>query len=348
MPLFNENQLKTSLTNNKLSKLYLIYGEETYLKNFYLNKLISAFVPVGLECFNLHIFNGSETDIDTILETAEALPVMSQYTCVVVKEYPFSQLNEQEFNIAKKALTELSESTTLIFIYNNIEVDTKKSSKWRETIRLFSKYGVAAELKKRPIGSIINLVTSGVKNRGGIISYDTAKYLISVCGDDLTNLLNEVDKLCSYANREQITKKMVDDICIKSYEASVFDLAKTIISNQPDKAFKILNNLINQKIPHQLLIGILASAYIDMYRVKLALKSKKKAADIATHFNYKNKEFRLENATTQSRYLDLAQLKYYINKLATADMLIKSSNLDNRIVLEQLLVELFQNQGVKL
>ena len=56
------------------------------------------------------------------------------------------------------------------------------------------------------------LLVSGAKKRGAVLSNDTAKYLISISGNDMKILLNELDKLSYYAKGGEITKEIIDNM----------------------------------------------------------------------------------------------------------------------------------------
>lgn len=79
-----------------LYRVYLLYGEEKYLKEMYLKKLVKLAAPQGLEEFNLHRFDAGQMEVDDLIESCEALPMMAQQRCVVVEKFDFEALNAQE------------------------------------------------------------------------------------------------------------------------------------------------------------------------------------------------------------------------------------------------------------
>ena len=63
-------RLKEDIKNKTFHKLYLLYGEEDYLKKLYRNSLEKA-VLEGSDNMNYSYFEGKDTDILKIKETAE-------------------------------------------------------------------------------------------------------------------------------------------------------------------------------------------------------------------------------------------------------------------------------------
>ena len=79
-----------------LYRVYLLYGEEKYLKEMYLKKLVKLAAPQGLEEFNLHRFDGGQMEVDDLIESCEALPMMAQQRCVVVENFAYEALNARQ------------------------------------------------------------------------------------------------------------------------------------------------------------------------------------------------------------------------------------------------------------
>ena len=100
-----ESQLMQNIKLGHLYRVYLLYGEEKYLKEMYLKKLVKLAAPQGLEEFNLHRFDAGQMEVDDLIESCEALPMMAQQRCVVVEKFDFEALNAQD----KAKVTELLE-----------------------------------------------------------------------------------------------------------------------------------------------------------------------------------------------------------------------------------------------
>ena len=340
MPSLNEQDLKKQIKENAFSRVYLIYGEEGYLKSYYVNLIASKSVQKGLEEFNLHRFDGKEANIDMISDAVEALPMMSKRTCTVVKDMPLDALSASESKKFKELLDDPPESSVLIFWMDAAEVNARKSSKWKTVINQINKCGAAVELEKRSLSSITKLLTDGAKKRGCVFQPNAAQYLVSVVGDDLNILLNELEKLCSYVGEGEITKEHIDTISVKTLDAVVFDLSKALVKNEYDRAYMLLDRLLAQKEEPVSILAALSSSYIDMYRAKVAVTSGMKAEELAKVFNYRNKEFRLKNAARDAAKLSIPQIRDCIDGLSNADLALKGSRTDKRLILEQLICRL--------
>ena len=220
MPSLNESALKEKLRDNPVG-VYLIYGEEAYLKKTYVDKIVSKTVDPAFEDFNFHTFDGKECTLSEVYESAEAVPMMAETKCVLIKDFPLDTLDENGFEQLERVVRENPDDCALVF---SIIAYEPKGAKWTKAVKLFEKYGFAVKLDKKTTIELVKLLESGAKKRGKPFSSGVASYLISCVGSDLNTLLNEMEKVCAYAQGDEVLKSDVDAVCIKSLDARVFDM----------------------------------------------------------------------------------------------------------------------------
>ncbi|HBL40501.1 MAG TPA: hypothetical protein DDY98_02600, partial [Ruminococcaceae bacterium] len=73
----NEAEFKKMLAAGDLPNIYLIYGEEDYLKKHYVSQIVKKSVDPAMADFNLHRLNGETCTVDEIFQLNQALPFMS-------------------------------------------------------------------------------------------------------------------------------------------------------------------------------------------------------------------------------------------------------------------------------
>lgn len=345
MAVITEKELKQQIKSGSFANLYVFFGDESYLKNYYVSRICEKAVAKDFYDFNMHKFDGKNTAVDDIVDAVEAVPMMSEYSCIIVKDYPLDTVSNNEFEKLVSLVSDLPETSVLIIYFDNTTPDRRKGGKFSNIINIAQNKGAVCELNKLSISQLQKILTSGAQKRGCSIEYSECVYFINSVGDDLNLLLNELDKLCFYVKDGKITKADIDEVCIKSVEARVFDLSKALISNNCDKAFSVIDTLFLQKTEPVIIAGVLISAYVDMYRAKLAVLAGERAENVSKYFNYKNKEFRLRNAAKDASRLTVTQLKLCLEELSNADELLKGSGFDSRLVLEQCMSGLLLHAG---
>lgn len=339
MAKIGEKELKQQIKENSFSNAYFIYGEESYLKEFYLNKLKEKLVEPAFADFNFHQYNGKDTSLDDILKDAEMLPMMSSCVFIIVSDYPFDK-SEKDCSAIKEFLADLPPTTVIVFTFDNIEVDVKKNAKWKALDNAFAKYGSSVNLEKRTEADLVKLLVSGCKKRGAVLSADNARYLISVSGSDIKTLLNETEKLSAFVNGGEITNDIINQLAVKCLQARVYDLSKAIVKGDYNKAYSILDTLFAMKEDSIAVLAVISNCYVDMYRVKCAKIAGEAAEDVANYYNYKGREFALRNAMRDCSALSVDQLRKSLDVLMLADNALKSTGADKRLILEEAMVKL--------
>lgn len=339
MGRIDEKELKMQLKNDNLSKAYFIYGEESYLKEYYVSKIRSKLVSGSFEEFNFHRFDGKQVPVDDILKDADLLPMMGGCNLVLACDYPFDK-SENDCKEIKEYLTDIPETTVLVFWYNSLEPDVKKSARWKGVEAAFAKYGSSISFSRKSETDLVKLLVSGCRKRGAELSQNNARYLISVSGCDIKTLLNEVQKLSAFANGAQITKEMIDKLAVKCLQARIYDLSNAVVRGNYDKAYAVLDSLFAAKEDPVKVLSAISGCFVDMYRVKCAKTAGMPFDDVASYFNYRGREFALKNASRDSAALSFDQLRRSLDVIMLADNGLKSTSADSRLILEEMLVKL--------
>ncbi len=339
MALLNENELKTAIKSSQFSNLYFLFGEEKYLVRHYTSLLQKKIVDPAFADFNLHSYDGKTADIDEISAAAEALPMMSEYSCIVIKDMPVDSLNNDDAERFISFISDIPDTTVVILTLPTLSVNMK-NPKAKKVYSALDKFGCVVEFGRFGMQQLAKLIEKGAKERNCIFAHSESSYLVSLVGDDLSVINNELQKICSYKKEGQITKADIDAVVVKSVQARAFDLAKALVVNNCDTAMDILDTLFAMKEEPINILGAIITPYVDMYRAKVYSSGGLRAEDGAKDFNYRNKEFRLTNGGRSASKYSVKQLRAFLEVLFDADTLLKSTSTDGRIVLEQTITKL--------
>lgn len=340
MPLIDEDAFAKMLKGNITENIFLISGDDDYLKEYYCNLLTKKTVDESLMFFNFHKYEDDESDLETIFADAENFPVMSEKTCLLVRNFPLDSLGTSQLAEFENNLKNIPESTVMVFYFSADKIPSGKNAKWDNIEKLFSKCGTIVKIEHRTPAKTAKLLVSRAKEKGTSIDYETATYLINCVGEDLQIVLNEFNKVCAFSCGNPITKEMIDTSCIKSVEASVFDISTSIFSGDTDNAFKILNELLRQKTAASAIIGALGSAYVNAYRLKVALNAEKTVADFASDFQYKETKYSFGKIAPFVKKSTLSSIRKALDILSEADIKSKSSRISDDILLTELISKL--------
>ena len=330
-----EAQLKDTIKKGE-ANLYVLYGAETYLVEQYARLIARQTVEEGFDAFNLHRFDGQEVDAAQLEDAVEALPLMSDRKCVLVRDYDVAPDHER----VMKLTAQVPDSCVLVFWYVSAQPDGRKNV-WKEFLKQAEQVGVVMNFARKDVSDAAKMLAAGAKRRGCQLDVADARYLVEQVGNDLNLLLCELEKLCALVPDGVITRRHIDDACPKNLETRVFDLSKAILRRRADEAYALLHQLRVRREEPVAILGVLSNAFADLYRAKVAAAGGLTAESLAADFkSYKGKEFRLRNAERDVRRLSTDVLRECLSAILDADLSLKSSRTAPRIVVEELLAKL--------
>lgn len=339
--------LKKHLDKEELYPLYIIYGEEKHDVRRAAARLSSKADGGVFPEFNHNEF-GSEALVDAIADAALALPFMAERKCVTVSDFDVDARDASETNKLMELLDELSESTVLIFHFPTLDMDMKKA-KWRNFFKKAEAVGAVIRYGKRELPELTRYLCSEAEKAGSALSKRNAEKIVEYVGRDMTYLRNELNKLAAFAKGREITRDDIESMVTKNTETNVFRLSDAIIRGDYDTAYSILDYLFYMKEEAIVILSSLSNAYINMARVKAALKSgKDNLGPMEYDPTYRGKEFQLRNAQRDARNISDEALARCMDILLETDLKLKSSKADDRLLLEELIAKLLvATRGVR-
>ncbi len=338
MPAMHEMALKKELDAGRLAPVYLLFGNDAYLKQNYLKRIIRKTVSED-DCFNFQQFSG-DCDLQDVYDAVQQLPLMAERKCVVLSDYDYEKADKASFQKLLVLLEEAVDSAVLVLFFDWVEVELK-SEKTKKLIAAVEKPGGRAVLlDHRQKSDLVRMLCSGASRRGCQMDPSTARYLIETVSDDLNLLKSELEKLTAYCAGKPITPQAIDFVCVKTVESSVYNISKELLSGNLAGAMALLDELFLLRTEPVLILSILSGAYVDLYKAKAASDAGRRPEQCAAELGYKGREFVLARAERQLRQFDDVKLEKSLSAFLQADTALKSSSADARTILEELLVRL--------
>lgn len=339
MAVTTEAQFKRDLSGGQFDSLYCICGTEKLLVTHYTSKLVEKTAGKNPSDFNFHTFT-DDFNVDDFAVALQVVPFACEYNVVLIKDLDFAEFSPTDGDRIIELISSSSEGSIVILSYPT-KLDAKPNAKDKKIKELFKKKGTFLELNKLTGQALQKKLVSWAGKRDVALSPQLASVIVEYSGTDLNTLKNELSKLCAYVGEGgEITRENIDRIVTKNLESSIFDLSKSVIAHDSVGAFKILDRLFYQREEPISILAVLSSAYVDMYRVRIAVKCGSNSADVAQWFNYKGSPYRLRYAERDSKKTSTAVLRKSIDAIAKTDIAMKSTRTDSRVQLELLIVKL--------
>ncbi|MBQ1371512.1 MAG: DNA polymerase III subunit delta [Oscillospiraceae bacterium] len=259
----NLDRLQSDLKLNSPARFYVFYGEEAYLRTYYLDKLHKLVVENFAEAFNYHRFNADTISLQGVLDSLEALPMMAQRSMLQIDDVNFFAMGEDASSYAK-FLGDIPDYCTVVLVYDTVEfkIDRRKKA----LAELFDK-AVTVEFTQPSEQELCTWVGRHLKQQGKRISTEDTQYLIHRSGGAMTTMLSEIGKLAAYVEGETVTREHIDLLVEPVLEAEIWDLTDAVATGRYETALQVLRTLLQkQEEP----IPILAAIGSQMRRILTA------------------------------------------------------------------------------
>lgn len=337
MAVVFEDALKKDLTSGKLKSIYILFGDDGFLKKSYSDKIAKQ-ISSPDDIFNYCKF-GENVDLQEVYDAVMQMPFASDKKYVELCDYDFEHAAKADFEKLCSLISDVPDTTVLVVRFDNVEADYKKNAKFKKIVEKAEKAeGAAVRLDHKKAPELIKMLIDGAAKRGCKFESSAARYLVETAGEDINLLRNELSKLCAFS--KSITKETVDTVCVKTVEASVYNLSKYILDCNSSKALTCLDELFFMRIEPMIILYAVSSVYIDMFRIFASSQNKVTLSEVAKIYGYKGREFVLEKAAVSLKKFDFNKLNLSLSALTQADKSLKSFGADQRIILEQLVIRL--------
>lgn len=264
--------LNEDLKSGQLNRIYLLYGEEAYLKKQYRDKLRNALISPD-DTMNYAYYEGKGVNVKEVIDLAETLPFFAERRLIVLENTGFFKNASPELADYVK---EMPESTAMIFV----EEEVDKRGKLYKAVQ--SK-GRAVELGRQDESSLVRWIGANIKKEGKKVTEQTVRYFLSKVGTDMENIQKELEKLFCYTlDKEIITTEDVEEICTTQITNQIFAMVDSVANKQQRKALDYYYDLIALKEPPMRILFLLVRQFKLLLEVKELDKRGYAKKDIAT------------------------------------------------------------------
>ena len=327
-------KLKKDLSAGKPGQLYILHGEETYLRDYYLGRLRELVLTGGLGEFNRHDLEGKDMSPHALEEAVDCLPMMAERTLVEVTDFDLFKAGEKDREGYIRILSNLPDYCCLVFLYDILEYKPDARTKLAQTVKAHS---TVVNFARQSPRELVDWVRRHFKAQGKEIDSRLCEELIFLCGDLMHSLQQEIGKIAAFAKGDKITRADIEAVATPQLSAVVFRIADAIGEKNFDRAAATLGELYQmQKSPYEIM-GAFGKQMRQLYSARLALAGGKGAAWVAQLWGMRYPADRL---LVSARRFSLQWCRRAVIRCAQTDLAMKSTGQDAKELMTTLLLEL--------
>ena len=337
---------------------YVLIGDEAFLYEVCRHGVLKALVPDDLRDFCLHDLDLGETSIFEALDLAQTPSLMSPFQVLWLRNvktlYGRGQ-KKDEFAAIDEYFRRPNPQALIVFVADHIHLpqdvrkmdmqDKERAEKIRET--LGDGCGVV-ELQQVSEDDAVRWVMREAEAQGVSFKEDAARELVDALGAEMLTVKSELEKLLLYAGATgsgMIEVADVETMVAAAKQRSLYELTDAISLKDAPRALALLQGLLNASdggedsaIGH---VFTLAKTYRQMLVLNEKQVKDQRAIWQVLWPGFRVAPFAADALIAQARrYRDRGDLTRGLRLIAKADLELRSSPADKRLVLERLVMRL--------
>ena len=179
--------IQEDIKSGKFKQVYLLYGEEAYLKQQYKRNLVKALNPDD-DTMNFARYEGKGIDIRELISLFDTMPFFADRRTVLLEDTGFFKNKCEELADYMKNLPDY-----LYLVFCESEVD--KRSRMYKAVKACGSIG---EFKQQDEKTLMRWAAGILGKNGRKITQRDVELLLSMTGTDMGNLRMDLEKLISY------------------------------------------------------------------------------------------------------------------------------------------------------
>ncbi len=342
--------------SGKLRPGYVFLGDEAFHYDRCRCALIAHYVPQDLGDFCLHDLDLAETSIFEVLDMAQTPSLMAPFQLFFVrglKALYGRGAKKDEFAALEAYFRSPNPKALLLFVADHIRIpadvrrmdmdDKTKYERIRETL---GEWCGTVELARADEDDAVRWLNAEAQRAGKQLDPDAARELADALAADMLLIANEWEKLLLYTTgRMAITHSDVEIMVLGAKQRSLYELTDAISRRDRVAALLLLDGLLHASdggedaaIGH---LYMLARTFRQMLVVLEKNVRDSRAIWGALWPGFRLPPFAADDVIKQARrYRSPGELMAAIQLVAKADADVRSSPVDKRLVLEQLVLKL--------
>lgn len=315
------------IKNNSYRQIYLLYGEENYLKKVYKDKLKEAIVGKD-DSMNYNYFEGKNISVKTVIDIAETLPFFAEHRLIILENSGFFKNANEDIAAYIK---EVPETTILIFVEEEID-------KRGKLYKYIKEHGYISEMGRQNTSKLVPWILKILKKENKKITENEMKLLLTKTGDDMENILRELEKLISYTyGREVITAQDIEQICSTQITGKIFDMITAVSEKNQRKALELYQDLLTLKEPPMRILFLISRQFNLMLQVKELQKAGCDTVSIAKQTGLQS--FLVGKYAAQARKFSTEFLKQALTECVEFEEAIKTGKMEDQLSVELLILQ---------
>ena len=319
--------IQEDIKTGNYKQAYLFFGEETYLKQQYKQKLLSALNPEG-DTMNFSRYEGKGIQVREVIDLCETMPFFAEYRVILVENSGFFKNKCEELADYMK---ELPDYVRLLFVESEVD----KRSRMYKAVK---NCGRIVEFARQDEKSLMRWAAGILGREGRKITQRDMELLLSKTGTDMGNLRMELEKLITYTmGRDVVTAKDIEDVCTTQTANKIFDMVRFVTERNQKRALELYYDLLTLREPPMRILFLLAKQFRQLLLTKKLTAEGISGQELSSRLGVPS--FVVRNLSSCARAYTVEELEGAVKDFVDAEEAVKTGQLGDVLSVELLIVK---------
>ena len=249
--------ISDDIKKGEFKSVYLLYGEEEYLKKQYRDRLKNAIA--GDDTMNYSYYDSDNASVKDIIDVCETLPFFAQKRLVIMENTGF----------LKSSNDELADYIKHIPDYLVIVMVEKDVDKRNKVYKAVDSVGYVCEMKPQTTATLEKWIAGLLAKDNLKISREACDLILDKTGAGMDYIRQETEKLVSYCQgRDVVTVEDVEKVCATQTTSHIFDMISAIANKKQQQALDLYYDLLELKEPPMRILYLIVRQFNGILQVK--------------------------------------------------------------------------------
>ncbi len=322
-------RIAQDIKNGQFNNIYLLYGEEAYLRRQYRDNLKKALVAED-DTLNCTSYSGKDINVNEIVDIAGTMPFFAERRVIIIENSGWLKSGEDRM---VDLIKNLPDTTYIVFVESEVD----KRSKLYKAV---TAKGYAALCEMQDETMLKKWIMGLLKKENKRITPDALNLLLDKTGTNMENIRREVEKLVCYRYFDEgITVEDVEALCIVQVQNKIFDMVEAVAQKRQKEALDWYYDLLALKEAPMKILALISRQFHMLLQVKEMRQKGYPETDIAKQTGL-NAYYLKKKYIPQAAQFQISQLETALRKCVEAEEDVKTGRMQDILSVELIIVGL--------
>ena len=318
--------ISDDIKKGEFKSVYLLYGEEEYLKKQYRDRLKNAIA--GDDTMNYSYYDSDNASVKDIIDVCETLPFFAQKRLVIMENTGF----------LKSSNDELADYIKHIPDYLVVVMVEKDVDKRNKVYKAVDSVGYICEMKPQTTATLEKWIAGLLAKDNLKISREACDLILDKTGAGMDYIRQETEKLVSYCQgRDVVTVEDVEKVCATQTTSHIFDMISAIANKKQQQALDLYYDLLELKEPPMRILYLIVRQFNGILQAKELAARGLSSKEIALAI--KVAPFVAGKYLSQAKYFTTDTVKDILNECADIEERVKQGRLQDKLGVELIIIK---------